>query len=116
MPRRPIGHVPADLGPTYDSLCQELGWQKDEAKLQHMRQRNQERLTALDAAIADAEENLGDIEVRDACLARADYLCSIGVPRTCQQGASHAAERTVHQQARSAFMAGVLVLSGRCWR
>ncbi len=28
----------------------------------------------------DAEENMGDIELRDARLAKADYLCKLGVP------------------------------------
>ena len=34
----------------------------------------------LEAAIKDAEENMGDIEVRDARLAKADYLCKLGAP------------------------------------
>ena len=28
----------------------------------------------------DAEENMGDIELRDARLAKADYLCKLGAP------------------------------------
>ena len=62
----------------YEAFCEELGWKKDEAKLAQMKVRNQEKLAALDAAMTDAEENLGDIEVRDAFLARADFLCRIG--------------------------------------
>ena len=28
----------------------------------------------------DAEENMGDIELRDARLAKADYFCKLGAP------------------------------------
>ena len=71
----------ADLAPTYEALCEELGWPQDEARLQQMQQHNRDRLQTLDEQLQDAEENLGDIEVRTACLARADFLCSIGEPR-----------------------------------
>jgi len=37
-------------------------------------------LQELEAAMKDAEENMGDIELRDARLAKADYLCKLGVP------------------------------------
>ena len=43
-----------------------------------MRKANEEQLSKLEASIKDAEENLGDIEVRDAFLAKADYLYKIG--------------------------------------
>ncbi len=45
-----------------------------------MRKANEEQLSKLEASIRDAEENLGDIEVRDAFLAKADYLYKIGMP------------------------------------
>lgn len=43
-----------------------------------MREANEEQCRILDEKIKDAEENLGDVEVRDAFLAKADYLCQIG--------------------------------------
>ncbi|CAK0751867.1 proteasome regulatory particle subunit [Coccomyxa viridis] len=43
-----------------------------------MRKANEEQLSKFEASIKDAEENLGDIEVRDAFLAKADYLYKIG--------------------------------------
>jgi hypothetical protein len=36
------------------------------------------RLTALDAAVEDARENAGDVEVRDALAAKAAYICDTG--------------------------------------
>ena len=46
--------------------------------MRQMKQYNKEKLASLDEQLQDAEENLGDIEVRNACLAKADFLCSIG--------------------------------------
>jgi len=37
-------------------------------------------LKELEAAMKDAEENMGDIELRDARLAKADYFCKLGAP------------------------------------
>ena len=36
------------------------------------------RLTTLDAAVEDARENAGDVEVRDALAAKATYICDTG--------------------------------------
>ena len=52
-----------------------------------MKQKNKDRLAALTEQLQDAEENLGDIEVRNACLAKADFLCSIGEPMTAAKPA-----------------------------
>lgn len=43
-----------------------------------MKSANEAELVKLEGSIKDAEENLGDIEVRDAYLAKADYLYKIG--------------------------------------
>lgn len=67
-----------DLAPLYQDLCEDLGWSQDAARLQKMQQANEARLKELEEKIKDAEENLGDIEVRDASLAKADHLCQIG--------------------------------------
>ena len=71
-------HVPADAAPLYEHSCQTLGWTVDEGRMSSMRKANEEQLSKLEASIKDAEENLGDIEVRDAFLAKADYLYKIG--------------------------------------
>ena len=68
----------AGLAPTYEAVCAEMGWPIDTAKLEAMRGVNAAKLEELEAAIKDAEENMGDIEIRDARLAKADYLCKLG--------------------------------------
>jgi 26S proteasome regulatory subunit N7 len=66
------------MAPAYEEICEELGWDVDTAKLEALQKANQQRLEQLDAAIKDAEANLGDVEVREARAAKADYLCKIG--------------------------------------
>lgn len=70
----------AELGPVYEQLCEELGWPVDSGRLQKLRAANAAKLKELEAKIADAEENLGDVEVREARAAKADYLCITGAP------------------------------------
>eukprot|EP00803_Ostreobium_quekettii_P003800 evm.model.scf_2117.2 EVM.evm.TU.scf_2117.2 scf_2117:22280-26898(+) len=67
-----------DLAPIYEHLCKTLGWGVDAERLARMQKANEERLRELDEKIKDAEENLTETDVRDACLAKADYLASIG--------------------------------------
>lgn len=50
----------------------------DAAKLAAMKEKNAAKLKELDEKVKDAEENLGETEVRDALLAKADYLAQIG--------------------------------------
>lgn len=68
----------ADLAPLYQHLCSELGWTLDSSKLAEMQAANTLKLAELDDKQKDAEENLGETEVRDVMLARAEYLGSIG--------------------------------------
>ena len=53
----------------------------DAAKLESMQAVNAAHLATMEEAIKDAEENMGDIESRDALLAKADYLCKLGARR-----------------------------------
>lgn len=79
----------ADAAPLYEYSCQTLGWTVDESRMSSMRSSNEAQLSNLEASIKDAEENLGDIEVRDAFLAKADYLYKIGViPPSALKGAA----------------------------
>merc|ERR1712216_287157 len=57
----------------YPSYCEKFGWMLDENALSSMKAANAAKLTELDAKIKDAEENLGDVEVRDAMLAKAEF-------------------------------------------
>jgi len=71
------GHAAA-----YRAMCADLGWAPDEAGASAAEAQHVERLAALDAKHADAKENLGDVEIFDALLAKAQELAAEGAPRT----------------------------------
>eukprot|EP00246_Nothoceros_aenigmaticus_P006612 TRINITY_DN19618_c0_g1_i1.p1 TRINITY_DN19618_c0_g1~~TRINITY_DN19618_c0_g1_i1.p1 ORF type:complete len:387 (+),score=69.05 TRINITY_DN19618_c0_g1_i1:72-1232(+) len=67
-----------DMASLYESLCVELAWDVDQQRLSSMRTKIEEDLKKLVEKIADAEENLGESEVREALLAKALYYVRIG--------------------------------------
>jgi len=66
------------MTPFYKFLCEEQKWSMDSSLHDSLEATNIEEIKKLDAAIKDAEENFGETEVREANLAKADYLCAIG--------------------------------------
>ena len=66
------------MAPFYEDLCKDLGWTKDSSLAEKLSTANKAKLAEMDAAIVDAEENLGEMEVREANLKRAEYLSKIG--------------------------------------
>lgn len=66
-----------NMAPMYEKLCSELNLSVDSTALDRMSVANKSRLEELDAALKVAEENAGDMEVRDSLQAKADYLASI---------------------------------------
>lgn len=66
------------MAPFYVRVCQELAESPDAALLDSLKNANRQDLARLDEAVRDAEENLGDVEQREALLARAEYLSGIG--------------------------------------
>nr|SVE78408.1 EOG090X0ARF [Daphnia lumholtzi] len=67
-----------DMAPFYEEVCKELNWTVDAPLLSGMKERNEAKLKALDVAIEDAEQNLGEMEVRESNLKKAEFLCLIG--------------------------------------
>jgi len=63
---------------TYEKYCESLGWMLDEKLLGEMKTKNDEELKQLDLKITDAVDNLGDSEVREAMLAKAEFFARIG--------------------------------------
>jgi len=63
--------------PLYKAATAEFGLQKDAALLTSLEADNAKELMELDAKIADAEENLGESEVRDALLAKANFYVRV---------------------------------------
>jgi energy-converting hydrogenase Eha subunit H len=66
------------MAPFYEQLCKDLKWKCDENLLKNMKVANETELKRLDVAIEDAEKNLGETEVREFMLKKAEYLCKIG--------------------------------------
>lgn len=67
-----------DMASLYDSLVLALELEMDETLLDSMRYRIEDEIRKLDDKIADAEENLGESEVREAHLAKSLYFIRIG--------------------------------------
>ncbi|XP_065873747.1 26S proteasome non-ATPase regulatory subunit 6 homolog [Euphorbia lathyris] len=66
-----------DMVPLYETLVGEGLMEKDQSFLDSMRKKNEEELKKLDEKIADAEENLGESEVREAHLAKSLFYIRI---------------------------------------
>ncbi|XP_012717635.1 26S proteasome non-ATPase regulatory subunit 6 [Fundulus heteroclitus] len=66
------------MAPYYEGLCKELKWPLDSELLSKMKKANEEELKRLDDVLEDAEKNLGESEIRDVMMAKAEYLIRIG--------------------------------------
>ncbi|KAF5730926.1 26S proteasome non-ATPase regulatory subunit 6 [Tripterygium wilfordii] len=67
-----------DMVPLYETLVAEGLLEKDQGLLDSMRARNEEEAKKLEEKILDAEENLGESEVREAHLAKSLFYIKIG--------------------------------------
>lgn len=67
-----------NMAPFYVEVCEDLNYPIDNQFLESMKKVNEEKLKKLDESIEDAEKNLGEMEVRESNLAKAEYLSSIG--------------------------------------
>ncbi|KAG8082421.1 hypothetical protein GUJ93_ZPchr0014g47324 [Zizania palustris] len=67
-----------DMAALYESLATNGVLEVDAALLAEMRGRIEEEIRKLDEKIADAEENLGESEVREAHLAKSLYFVRVG--------------------------------------
>lgn len=74
----PLSVAVLDMAPFYEEVCSDLKWEVDSELLSTMKANNEKKLKELEDAIEDAEQNLGETDVRDAAVAKAEYLCSIG--------------------------------------
>lgn len=66
------------MAPFYEDICKDLSLTPNRTLLDKMKAENAQKIEQLDAAIEDAEKNLGEMEVREAYLAKAEYLSKIG--------------------------------------
>ncbi|XP_059286095.1 26S proteasome non-ATPase regulatory subunit 6 homolog [Lycium barbarum] len=70
--------VSNDMVPLYETLVSNGVLSLDQKVLDSMRAKNSDELKKLDEKIADAEENLGESEVREAHLAKSLFFIRIG--------------------------------------
>ncbi|CAG8576450.1 9841_t:CDS:2 [Paraglomus brasilianum] len=66
------------MAPFYQLLTDELKLPLDKVLLAQYQQANKEELQKLDEKIEDAEQNLGETEICDAMLAKANFFANIG--------------------------------------
>ena len=66
------------MAPFYEEICTDLGWKLDQDLLEKMKTANEAKYKEIEDAIEDAEKNLGETEVRDFMLRKAEYMCRIG--------------------------------------
>jgi 26S proteasome regulatory subunit N7 len=67
-----------EMGPFYELLASELQFPVDKTLLTELKQKNTKKIQEIDAEILDAEQSLGESEVRQAFLKKSEYLCQIG--------------------------------------
>lgn len=66
------------MAPYYEIVCNDLGWPIDGSIINKMKTKNANEVKRLDEVIVDAEKNLGEMEVREAYLKKAEYYSRIG--------------------------------------
>ncbi|CAD7946064.1 unnamed protein product [Amoebophrya sp. A25] len=79
----------------YVEFCAEANVTRDEKLVKEMEKEKDEKLTTFAATLKDAEENLGDVEVKNALLAKAEFLNKIGDMTAALEAYSKAFEKTV---------------------
>ncbi|UXI19053.1 Alpha-mannosidase [Sarcoptes scabiei] len=84
-----------DMAPFYKEVCETLKWPFDQELFDKMTKKNEDRIKELEFAIEDAEQNLGEMEVREANLAKAEYYSSIGDKENSLQAFRKTYEKTV---------------------
>lgn len=66
------------MAPFYEECCRDLGWQLDPRLLERMKKENESELRTMNDAIEEAEKSMGETEIREANLKKAEYLSRIG--------------------------------------
>lgn len=85
-----------EMAPFYKNvLVPDLGWKMDSALCSKLEKSNAARLEELEAGIVNAEKNEGESEIREALLAKAEYLTKIGSKSESVDALKKTMEKTV---------------------
>uniref|UniRef100_A0A914N6R3 26S proteasome regulatory subunit Rpn7 N-terminal domain-containing protein n=1 Tax=Meloidogyne incognita TaxID=6306 RepID=A0A914N6R3_MELIC len=91
-----LEHVKKDeMAPFYEYMCTSLKIPIDQALLDKLKEQNAKRLDEINKQLEDAEKNLGESEVRQAWLAKSEYLCQIGDKENSVAAFNKTFEKTV---------------------
>ncbi|KAJ3045574.1 26S proteasome non-ATPase regulatory subunit 6 [Rhizophlyctis rosea] len=66
------------MTPYYQQITQQFGFPQDNDLVNKMRTANEEELKRLEDKLEDAQKNLGETDISDALIAKAQYLSQIG--------------------------------------
>ena len=66
------------MAPFYEECCHDLGWTLNQQLLEQMNKDNEAKLKELDTAIEESETSMGESEIREANLKKAEFLSRIG--------------------------------------
>ncbi|EGD77468.1 proteasome 26S subunit [Salpingoeca rosetta] len=83
------------MAPVYDQACKDHDLSHDAALSKQMHADSAEKLKQLDANIKDAEENLGETEIRDAYMAKAQHYARIGAKEEAEAAFRQVYEKSI---------------------
>jgi len=66
------------MAPYYELICKEFNFPIDNNLLSQLQKTNEEKLKQFEEKLEDAQQNLGETEISDALIAKAEYLAKIG--------------------------------------
>jgi 26S proteasome regulatory subunit N7 len=84
-----------NMGPFYKYICEEYKLPADPKLQAELDATNKAKLVELDATIKEAIEELGETEIREAHLFKAEYLCRIGDKEAAETAFRVTTEKTV---------------------
>nr|CCC54202.1 putative proteasome regulatory non-ATP-ase subunit 7 [Trypanosoma vivax Y486] len=84
-----------NMGPYLRLVRESFGWSVDESRLAEMDAINAKKLEELDARIKDAQENLGDVEVREGLLNKCHHFARIGDMQECLRFNTECSNKTL---------------------
>lgn len=79
----------------YEELCTQFNWEVNKDFVQEASKHNEETLKQLEDKIEDAVKNLGETEVRETNLAKAEFLLRVGDKAAAESAYRVTAEKTV---------------------
>lgn len=84
-----------NMSPFYEECCKDLGWSVDQALLDKMKKHNEDKLKELDEAITEAETSMGESEIREAYLNKAEHFLRIADKPAAQAAITATYDKTV---------------------